>query len=336
MFYAPLMTSFIVISKKNYLNVLVSTFYTACTVGYFASFLLEIIFTTIIRIGVFLLWEPSIFSLTPSIPIIVLPWTLREHKYRPKRLTLFVADLVTTCVVAPIIEEYMKLKVVQLSARLPKNYHFVKNVDKTRKNKSRNKKKKLQAIYRNPGEEDVTSINSYVSHFLMASIGLKLCDSVRRILMYTKKDDKNKEFYAFLRGIFPIQELCGTMTALQLAKRDVLGVQLPVWKILAPGVLIHGVANFRGMKPIFKWNSSTPWSEMQLAPWNGLKDQFLTKGFSKVMYLIILGRVLGYCLKNYYMISRQSVKRTTTYAGKTSAFSAELATTEMLKKNKKE
>ena len=168
-------------------NVQVSTFYTACTVGYFISFLLEIIFTTIIRLGVFLLWEPSIFSLTPSIPVIVLPWTLREHKYRPKRLTLFVADLVTTCAAAPIIEEYMKLKVVQLSARLPKNYHFVKNVDKTKKNKRRNKKKKLQAIYRNPGEEDVTSINSYVSHFLMASIGLKLCDSVRRILMYTKK-----------------------------------------------------------------------------------------------------------------------------------------------------
>ena len=47
--------------------------------------------------------------------------------------------------------------------------------------------------------------------------------------------------------------------------------------------------------------------------------------------MIILCRVAGYCAKNYFMINRHAVKRTTTYAGKPSAFSAELAATEMLK-----
>jgi hypothetical protein len=62
--------------------------------------------------------------------------------------------------------------------------------------------------------------------------------------------------------------------------------------------------------------------------------QLLSKGFGKFMWLVILGRVLGYCIKNYYMVNRQAVKRATTYAGKHSAFSAELATAELLKKQK--
>lgn len=83
---------------------------------------------------------------------------------------------------------------------------------------------------------------------LSASLGLKLIDTTRRILMYTKETDDNKLAYAICRGMFPIHELCGTMTALLLARKDVLGVNLPLWKILGPAVFLHGMANFRGMK----------------------------------------------------------------------------------------
>jgi hypothetical protein len=174
---------------------------------------------------------------------------------------------------------------------------------------------------------------------LAASLGMKLSDSIRRIFMYTKaRNQPDKAFYAFCRGMFPIHELCGVLTALSLAKRDVLGVDMPLWKMLFPAVLIHGMANFRGMKPVFKWNAATPWSEMQLSPLNmadpSTFSQLASKGFAKLGWLILLSRVLGYCIKNYYMINRQAVKRTTTYAGKHSAFSAELAATEMLKKTK--
>jgi hypothetical protein len=62
--------------------------------------------------------------------------------------------------------------------------------------------------------------------------------------------------------------------------------------------------------------------------------QLAGKAFPKVMWVIILVRVAGYCVKNYYMINRQAVKRTTTYAGKHAAFSAELAAAEMLKSKK--
>ena len=104
----------------------------------------------------------------------------------------------------------------------------------TGKKKKRKNKPIRDAVVRKGGEAEVTNINSYICHMLAASIGMKLCDSVRRILMYTKSKDANKAFYAFVRGAFPIHELCGTMTALELAKRDVLGVYIPLWRMLAP------------------------------------------------------------------------------------------------------
>lgn len=97
---------------------------------------------------------------------------------------------------------------------------------------------------------------------------------------------------------------------------------------------------FKNNQPIFKWNSAAPWSEIQLSPWNAADDstltQILQKGFAKFMWLIVLGRVLGYCIKNYYLITRRAVKRTTTYAGKNSAFSAEVEVAGMLKKAKRD
>lgn len=337
-------------AKENDVNELVSTFYTSFTVGYVLSFLLEIMFTTIIRLGVFLIWEPAIFSLAPTVPVIVLPWTLREHRYRPKRITLFAADFATSCVAAPVIEEFIKLKILQLSIKLPRNFQWRKNGKDSnnsggssgRSKKKKKKKKKFirEIIVRNEGEAEVTNMNTYMCHMLAASFGVKLFDSVRRILMYTKSKDEHKGFYAFVRGAFPIHEMCGAMTALELAKRDILGVHVPLWRMLAPAVFIHGMANFRGMKPIFRWNSSTPWSEMQLSPWyetdTSSLSQIMMKGFQKLVWLTVLGRVLGYCVKNYYLIGRQAVKRATTYAGKYAAFSAELAAAEMLRKSKKD
>lgn len=79
-----------------------------------------------------------------------------------------------------------------------------------------------------------------------------------------------------------------------------------------------------------------PWSEMQLSPLHfpaaSSLPQLVRNNYPKLMWFIILSRVLGYCIKNYFMVNRQARKRTTTYAGKHAAFSAELATAEMLKK----
>lgn len=62
--------------------------------------------------------------------------------------------------------------------------------------------------------------------------------------------------------------------------------------------------------------------------------QWLGQNFPKIMWLVILARVAGYCVKNYYMINRHAVKRETTYAGRHAAFSAELEAAEKLKNKK--
>jgi hypothetical protein len=98
------------------------------------------------------------------------------------------------------------------------------------------------------GDGHVVNINPYISGMIAASLGLKWADAIRRVCMYTKARDEHKGLYALLRGLFPVQELCACMTAILLARRDVLGQQMPLWRLLLPAVVLHGMANFRGMK----------------------------------------------------------------------------------------
>lgn len=332
---APLVSLLAVYDGKyNNVNTAIGTFHVSFTLGYALAFISEVVITTAVRLGVFKIWEPAIFSLTPAVPSVILPWVLREKQYKPKRITLFAADFGASCIASPIIEEYLKLKVVQWTCKLPRNFKHKKKVQKGKRRRNQNALQPVRSI----DAQQVTNINCYVTQMLAASLGLKLFDITRRILMYTKENDDNKRIYAVLRGTFPIHELCGMMTVLLLAQRDVLGVNLPMWKILGPAVFIHGMANFRGMKPIFKWNSSTPWSEMQL---NQLKEgnesiwkQLLPKSYAKIVWMTILFRVFGFCIKNYYLIGRQAMKRTTTYSGKLHAFNAKLQTDVELRRTK--
>jgi hypothetical protein len=336
---APVITFVSVMdAAENDINDCVHAFYTAFTLGYVLSFILEILLTTLVRLAVFVFLEQDVFALSPSVPVIVLPWVLREHRYRPKRITLFAADFATSCVACPILEEWIKLKLLQWTAKLPKNFNWATKTKSSSNKKRSKKKRRAQEIIRAPGERDVITVNKYVTQMLAVSYGIKLADSGRRVLMYTKAHHADKSFYAICRSIFPIHELAGCMTALALAKRDVLGVEVPTWRMLAPAVVIHGMANFRGMKPIFKWNSATPWSEMQLSPWSAADastlPELLSKGFKKLMWLTILCRVLGYNIKNYYLTNRQAVKRISTFLGNHAAFSAAIVTGDLLKKDK--
>lgn len=328
---------FAVSPRENDVNAFINTFFASFSVGYILAFGLEIIATTFVRLLVFTWLEPKIFSLAPKVPVPILPWVVRETGYRPKRITLLAAEIAASCFVCPIIEEYIKMAIMQWTTPALKH-----NLIWTRRtSRSTNKKKSVtkwvaEPVLKPPYEPDIVNSNQYVSQMLAASLGLKLCDATRRILLYTKSSNSRKSFYAICRGIFPIQELCGTMTALGLAKRSLLGVRMPLWKLLFPAVLIHGMANFRGKKPLYRWGSQTPWAEMQLPDLNNLDScsftQLLNMALAKIAWFVIICRVAGYCIKNYFMVNRQALKRATTYAGKPAAFSAELTTTELLKK----
>ena len=63
--------------------------------------------------------------------------------------------------------------------------------------------------------------------------------------------------------------------------------------------------------------------------------QNLNKTFASLVWVSILMRVAGYCVKNYYLINRQAVKRITRYAGNDGGFEAELITGRVLKGKEK-
>merc|ERR1711865_524790 len=69
--------------------------------------------------------------------LFILPWVLREYKYRPKRITLLVADIVTSCIACPIIEEFTKLRLLQWTIPLSKNFNWVQKLSPHHKKQKR-------------------------------------------------------------------------------------------------------------------------------------------------------------------------------------------------------
>jgi hypothetical protein len=66
-------------------------------------------------------------------------------------------------------------------------------------------------------------IRIYMITMIVISLGIKVADNLRRILLYTHRHQKHKSFFAISRSFFPVQELCGAMTALAYAKKNILG-----------------------------------------------------------------------------------------------------------------
>jgi hypothetical protein len=106
--------------RENDINTVVNIFVITFFFGYAGIYILELIATTIVRLALFVWLEPKVFSLTPKVPVPVLPWVLREWHYRPKRITLFAADFATSCVMCPMIEESVKFFLLRQTSNLPR------------------------------------------------------------------------------------------------------------------------------------------------------------------------------------------------------------------------
>mmetsp|Transcript_22992 Transcript_22992/g.47041 ORF Transcript_22992/g.47041 Transcript_22992/m.47041 type:complete len:225 (-) Transcript_22992:223-897(-) len=163
---------------------------------------------------------------------------------------------------------------------------------------------------------------------------------MRRVCLYISAQCHQKTFFAFARGVFPVHEICAALTAMALAKRDVLSKPTPMqyqqtapaaastsasnsplaglvdgnravlsWlRLLLPAACLHGMGNFRGKKPLFKWASHTPWVEMQLQAWSTADDappaKVITNGMLGLFWLSILVNATTRCCRSYYFISR--------------------------------
>lgn len=349
-------------AREININYLIRTFFTAATAGYLGSFLTEIVAATGLKLLAFYRLEPHMHAACPEIPSIHLPWVWKTDcvSYRPRLLTLLIADLAINCLASPIIEEAAKLLCYQwggwvrattpLQAQEREEQRRQREQDQTQEPAGpseganpdsslspeavgawarqsppdRPRRRPLRRLlagilsllltplsagpggrrYRRP-----ESVHSTLVYMTAAALGLKAADNARRILVYTRPQDTSKPFFALARGFFPVHELCGAFTALNLVRRDILGERMSWIRLLAPAVILHSMANFRGMKPIFKWASSSPWTEMQLqalsAPDYATALQQIWKAVWGLVWFAVLARVLGYIMFRHYLLSKQ-------------------------------
>ena len=189
----------------------VKVFYGAFTTGYVAAFLGQIIMATLSRNAVLQVMEPELVTamtqaaMGPGVPLTSLPWVLRDHGFQPTPLTTFASEFLVDCVASPLLEEGAKLWIVLRSGVLPRHG---------------------TALGR------VTSVHSYLGYLIAAAMGLKMADNLRRVCLYTRPEHHQKVFFAFMRGLFPVHEICASLTAMELAKRDILAKHVPVvWMV---------------------------------------------------------------------------------------------------------
>jgi len=238
-------------AKDVNVNELVSMVFSAATTGYVLACGAEVVGATAIRALAFLMFEPEMVKkVCPEIPLIYLPWLWKKLELRPKFATLFFSDLIVNCGVAPLIEEGVKFLIFRWCS--------------IRQGWGRDRRDLRRTVH------------SYLVYMVGVSMGLKLADNTRRILLYTKpkvslKDEvtlitapwglipwpcphvpallsmqqTSKPFFAVARGFFPVQEFCGAFTAMNLARREILEENVPWWMILLPATILHSMANFR-------------------------------------------------------------------------------------------
>jgi hypothetical protein len=70
-----------------------------------------------------------------------------------------------------------------------------------------------------------------------------------------------------------------------------LGSNIFFFKLVLPAAFLHGMANFRGMKPLFKSYSLAPWIEMQLQTWTTADDEPPIKVFERGFDVCVCVRV---------------------------------------------
>eukprot|EP00622_Pseudochattonella_farcimen_P001408 FR736092.1.p1 GENE.FR736092.1~~FR736092.1.p1 ORF type:complete len:301 (+),score=31.31 FR736092.1:125-904(+) len=249
---------------------------------------------TFYRLVVFWWLEPEVLTTLsgpPSnLPLPAIPWLFRDSPHRnvirPYPATMFIMDVVVDCLGAPIVEEAVKLMVLHRAKVLPSA---------------------------SGGNPKYASVHTYLGYMLCSAMGLKMADNLRRVSLYTRPTHTQRTFFAFARGIFPVHELCAALTAMQLAKKEILGRDWSTARILTPAILLHLMGNFRGKKPLFKWGSVTPWAEMQLQAWSTSDDAPPTKvimnGCMGLFWLSLLVRVLIHLCRRYYGINKESPPR---------------------------
>ena len=239
------------------------------------------------------------FQLCPDVPGIHLPWRLIENSYYPRRFTLFLFLICNYCITAPIVEEMYKAVMLR---RVIHRFRIKMDPNKGSENTSA-----------------AVSIRAIVVYMLGITYGIKTADNARRILLYAHPSFKHKGFFAIARSIYPVQEICSILSALNFAKTINKDKRVPAAAVdvkknrrrsVIPyrSILLHSMACLRGMKPLFVWDSSRPWDEIQLQAMNAVDArtpvQLAIAGVLNFMWFGVLYKYIQVVIKKYFTLSR--------------------------------
>ncbi|CBJ32640.1 conserved unknown protein [Ectocarpus siliculosus] len=93
--------------------------------------------------------------------------------------------------------------------------------------------------------QEPTHVHTYLLYVLGSAMGLKAACTMQRVLVYTREYHEHKTFFAIARGFFPLFELCGSIMAMNLARRDILGDRMNRLQLFFVPVSLNAYAVFR-------------------------------------------------------------------------------------------
>lgn len=280
------------------INTLISTFFSAFALYYPALCVLEKVCATAVRLLILRLFDPAAFALCPRVPVIHLPWNLRQHLYFPRRITLLLFLSANFCITAPLVEEAGKAALFRRVMRRCQHQQPDASGDGDS----------------SQGHPPI-SVRTCVLYMLAVSLGIKAADNTRRILLYAAPAYHHKDFFAAARSLYPVQELCGALSALNYAKQLVhfnasgnatapmrVSGRLPL-----RSMALHAMATMRGMKPLFVWDARRPWDEVQLQAWNAADArsalQLVSAGALNLAWFAALYKYAQVAAKKYFRLS---------------------------------
>ena len=261
-----------------------------------------------------------VFQIHPEVPSIHLPWMLRQLHYLPRKSSLVLFLVCNYCIMAPIVEETFKA--------------FLLRRVIVRDAECRRKKKKTNETVEKTIVREI-SVRGIVIYSLAIALGIKSADTARRVLLYSAPSMRHKTFFALARSVYPVQEICSVLTALNYAKSISLvssssfnassssASPLPGSNkqkrpsqggtTLFRSILLHAMATMRGMKPLYVWDSRRPWDEIQLQAWNAIDVRSpLQMLFSSALNLLWFGALFKYvqvAIKKYVRLSQKFYNR---------------------------
>ena len=121
-------------------------------------------------------------------------------------MTLVLFSALDSCFFSPMIEESFKL--VMLKTLLHKKMKKIRKMNKIKLKRTvglpngiiaENDSQALNSV----GISEEHSVKSYMVVMISLSIGMKVADNIRRVVLYSHANQKHRMFFAIARSFFP-------------------------------------------------------------------------------------------------------------------------------------